>query len=171
MRDETRRERYNNKAESSIQLPVSFVTINFEISDNIAFLIRTAACYGATQVNVIGSIPPRSYLNPRSGSLYDYVTIRQFSRPSDFLRYSREMNLDLVTAEIGASAVSLYDFEFNFSKHTAIVLGHETTGIPPEITFASKQVYIPMPGVGFCLNTSQTGTAMITEYSRQYFNR
>lgn len=169
MRDETRRERYDRKLQGSIQLPVSFVAINFDFDDNLAFLIRTAACYGARSIYVIGSIPHRKFLNPKSGSLYDYMPIRGFSRPSEFLRFARGNNIHLISAELSDKATSLYDYRFNFDRHTAIVLGHETTGIPVEIAFNSEHVFIPMPGPGFCLNTSQTGTAMITEYSRQFF--
>lgn len=171
MRDETRRERYDRKLQSSIQLPVSFVAINFDFDDNLAFLIRTAACYGARSIFVIGSIPPRSVLNPKSGSLYDYIELKSFSNPGEFLRFSRLHGINLISAEISERAHNLYNYKFNFLQHTAIVLGHETTGIPVEIANNSEHVFIPMPGPGFCLNTSQTGTAMITEYSRQYFSR
>lgn len=169
MRDETRRQRYNRKKKQAHKLPVSFTTINFDFDDNLAFLIRTAACYGFSHINVIGSVPDRSKLNPKSGSLYDYVEIRQYSTPHDFLEDVRERGVKLIAADISDRAESLYEFSFDFDSETSIVLGHETTGIPVEITFNSQEVFIPMPGVGFCLNTSQSGTAFATEYSRQYF--
>lgn len=169
MRNETRRERYDRKGRRSLQLPISFVTINFDCDDNLAFTIRTAACYGARNIYVIGSIPPRKFLNPKSGSLYDYVNLIGFSNPSSFLRYARDRDMNLISAEISDSATSLYDYQFDFNRHTGIVLGHETTGVPVDIVMNSAHVYVPMPGPGFCLNTSQTGTAFITEYSRQYF--
>lgn len=169
MRNETRRQRYDEKLKNSLQLPVSFVAINFDFDDNLAFLIRTAACYGISNVYVIGSIPDRKFLNPKSGSLYDYVNLQSFKNPRDFLSFSREKRIRLISAEISDKSESLYEYSFDFERHTAIILGHETTGIPVEIAINSEHVFIPMPGPGFCLNTSQTGTAMITEYSRQYF--
>lgn len=169
MRDQTRRERYDAKLKNSTRLPVSFTAINFDFDDNLAFLIRTAACYGASDIYIIGSIPSRKFLNPKSGSLYDYVNLRGFKNPSDFLAFAREKKMHVVSAELTDRAVSLYDYEFNFDIETNIVLGHETAGIPAEIGFNSDHVYVPMPGPGFCLNTSHAGTAMITEYSRQYF--
>ena len=169
MRIETRRQRYDNKKINSQNLPVSLVTVNFDFDDNLAFVIRTAACFGADSVCVIGSLPPRSFLNPKSGSLYDYIQILQFKNPNEFLAYSRQNSWQLISAEISPESQSLYNYKFDFDRHTAIVLGHETTGIPTEVAFASRHIYIPMPGTGFCLNTSQTGTSIITEYSRQYF--
>jgi len=168
MREETRRQRYNRKKGKAQALPVSFTTICFDFDDNLAFLIRTAACYGFSHINVIGSVSPRSYLNPRSGSLYDYVDIRQFPNPFDFLQSVRGTKTALVSADISDDAESLYEYQFDFSRHTSIVLGNETSGIPIEIIINSDEVFIPMPGPGFCLNTSQSGTAFATEYSRQF---
>ena len=48
------------------------------------------------------------------------------------------------------------------------MVGNEQSGIPTEILKNSDKVYIPMPGVGFCLNTSQTANIMLYEAVRQY---
>lgn len=170
-RTETRRNRYDKKSCNAIQMPVSFVAINFDFDDNLAFLIRTAACYGAKAVYVIGSVPPRNFLNPKSGSLYDYIEISSFKTPSHFLDYSRKNNISIVSAELAEGSINLFEYSFNFDSETAIVLGHETIGVPTEIIYNSQPIYIPMNGPGFCLNTSQTGTAIMTEYTRQYMRK
>lgn len=169
MRNKTRRERYNLKKKTAVSLPLGIVTVNFDFNDNLAFTIRTAACYGAYDIHVIGSIPDRSLINPKSGSLVDYVNLHSYSNPSKFLQWSRKNNIKLISAELSDDATSLFDYDFNFCEKTCLVLGHETTGIPVEILMNSEKVYVPMPGIGFCLNTSQTGTAIMTEYVRQYF--
>ena len=51
-----------------------------------------------------------------------------------------------------------------------MIFGHETTGIPVEILLNSKHIHIPMPGVGFCLNVSQAGTAAMSEFYRKTTN-
>lgn len=153
------------------KLPVSLVAINFRCDENLAFLIRTAACFGASTLYVIGSVPSRKEMFNSSGSLVDFMDLIQFSTPRDFLDYARENKLKLVSAELTDDAVNLYEYEFGRSEHTAIILGNEATGVPVELLVNSDVVYIPMPGLGFCLNTSQTGTAMISEYARQYFKK
>ncbi len=168
MRLETRRERYENKQNTAIKMPVSLVCFNFDFDDNLAFVIRTAACYGAKNVMVIGSVPEKSQLRSKSGTTIDFVDVVQFSNPHQFLEYCKNFDYDIISAELSDDSVSLHNFKFNFNKNTAIVLGHETIGIPTEISKNSKNIFIPMPGVGYCLNTSQTGTAFIHEYSRQY---
>ena len=84
-RKNTRLERYLKKKGNAITLPVYLVAFNFDIDYNIAFLIRTAACFGAKELFIIGSVPDRSSVNSKSGSLFDFVKIRQFSNPSLFL--------------------------------------------------------------------------------------
>lgn len=168
MREETRRERYARKERTAVTLPLSIVTVNFDIDDNLAFAIRTAACFGVRDVYVIGKVPDRKYIHPKSGSLSDYYELRSFRNPSHFLSFARERNFHLVSAELTDNAQNLYEYDFDFEKETCLVLGHETTGVPPELVLNSDVIYIPMIGVGYCLNTSQTGTAMVSEYCRQY---
>jgi tRNA G18 (ribose-2'-O)-methylase SpoU len=122
-------------------------------------------------VYVIGSIPDRKFLAPRSGSLYDYVNLHSFSHPRDFVAFARENEYKIVSAELVDGAVSLFDYEFDTDVHTCLVLGHERTGVPIECIINGDCISIPMPGVGFCLNTSQTGTAIMTEYVRQFLEK
>jgi len=84
---------------------------------------------------------------------------------------ARAEGLLLIAADISPGAISIYDLNFNFDTPTSIILGNETSGIPVEISMSSLGVFIPMPGQGFCLNTSQTGTAFAMEYSRQFFGQ
>jgi tRNA G18 (ribose-2'-O)-methylase SpoU len=171
VRSETRIERYLEKQVKAVRLPASLVAINFQIDENLAYVIRTAACYGIDTVNVIGSIPSRKVLYNPSGSLVDFVKFNQFSTPSQFVSYAKERGWRMVSAELSEGAVSLFDYKFSFEGHTAIVLGNETSGVPAEILLNSDKVFIPMWGPGFCLNTSQTGTAFVNEYCRQYASR
>ena len=57
---------------------------------------------------------------------------------------------------------------FDFSRHVCLVLGHEEHGVPIEILNNSDKIYIPMPGVGFCLNTSQAGNIILYETIKRY---
>jgi len=166
-RNKTRRQRYSEKLSSSKKMGLSVVAINFMFDDNLAFLIRSVACFGVDNLYVIGSVPSRSKLNSKSGSLYDYVKIKQFKTPSSFLSFSRENDLNLISLELSEDSKSIYDYDFDFSKNNAIILGHETQGVPNELLFNSQAIHIPMPGVGFCLNVSQAGTAAMSEFCRQ----
>ena len=167
----TRRQRYDIKQNSRNALPLSMCCVNFEHDGNLGFLIRSAACFGASAVHVIGSVPTRRQLNPISGSLYDYVKIQQYKNPGHFLDYAKSNNVRLVAAEIceGSRAISSYNFDF--SSHVAVVVGNETTGVPVEILKNSDVIHIPMPGPGYCLNTSQAANILLYEATMQYYSQ
>lgn len=169
-RTETRRQRYDKKSATAKFMPVSFCAVNFGIDENLALLIRTAACYGAESVMVIGSVPDHAYLRPRSGTTVDYVKIIQFSTPHDFLQHCRDNGYNIVSAELCDGATELTDYNFSFDKHTVLVMGNEYTGVPAEVIHNSDSVYVQMNGPAFCLNTMVTGAVFLNEYQRQFIH-
>ena len=169
-REETRRQRYDAKKKTAKTFPVSIATVNFKHDGNIGYLIRSAACFGATAVHVIGSLPKRKVLNPLSGSLVDYIDISEHRDPAAFIEYARENNIKLISAELCKESESIETYDFDFSQPVCIVVGHEETGIPVEILNNSDKIYIPMPGVGYCLNTSQVANILLYEATTRYQN-
>lgn len=167
-RNETRRERYCKKLDNAKTFPISIATVNFMFDENLGFVVRSAACFGASVVHVIGSTPNKAILKSKSGSTDDFVTMIQHQTPSDFLEWCRKNNTSIVSAEISDNAIELGSYNPNFDKHVCIVVGHEETGVPAEISAQSDNVYIEMPGVGFCLNTSQTANIMLHDFVQKY---
>lgn len=168
MRTETRRQRYDKKLATAKTYPISLCAINFRVDDNLAHLIRSAGCFGADTVYVIGHVPDRSEIKSASGSLIDYVNIVQFSTPQAFLEHCRKEKIKVVAAELVEGAKSLSSYDFDFDGHTCLVVGNESTGVPTEITSSSDVVYVEMPGVGYCLNTAQTANILLYEAVKQY---
>ncbi len=170
-RTQTRRQRYDLKSKAAQRSNISVCAVNFGCDENLGYLIRAAACFGVDTVHVIGNVPDRKYLVPVSGSLIDYVTIVQHSNPHDFLEMMRQQNVSVVSAELADSAVSIHSYEFDATREVCIAVGNEHSGVPSEIMHNSDVVYIPMPGVGFCLNTAQTANIMLFEFNRQQYVR
>ena len=165
----TRLEKYTNKKNVAKIFPVSIVTINFICEDNIAFVIRTAACFGAHSVHVIGAIPEKNELKRLSGSLNELIEIKSYKNPEEFLTYFKKLeNAEFVCAELDENSVDVGKFDFDFEKHTFISIGNEVTGTPDVfLRRADAIVHINMPGVGTCLNASQTANVLLYEYVRQ----
>ena len=169
-RNKTRRERYNDKKRFANTNPISLCCINFQHDGNLGFLIRSAACFGAKLLHVIGTVPKRSDLNSLSGSLYDYVKIIQHDTPSAFLSYARSKKIKLISAEICEGSIPIDTYKFNYNSDVCLVVGNESKGVPIEILLNSDKIYVPMPGVGFCLNTSQAANIVLYEAVKQYKN-
>jgi len=170
-RANSRRQRYDKKKASSVEIPAAVAAISFDFDENVAFLIRSAACFGISEVFIIGKVPDRSFLKAKSGSLYDYVSIKSFSNTLEFSKYARDNGYKIVAIELCDTAISIYDYKFSFDKKTILLLGHESTGVPGDLVINNDTIYIPMPGPGYCLNVSQTGTAVMNEYYRQYLKK
>lgn len=170
-RDETRRQRYNKKLEHIKQMPVSIATINFGKEANIAYVFRAAACFGASRVHIIGNTPSREIMNDLSGSTFDYMLKTYYSRPEAFAKHCKEQGVKLIAFEMPSEdypAVPINEYKFDFSVESCIIVGHETIGVPVELLIQAERVYIPMPGVGYCLNTSQAANIALYEAARQY---
>tara|TARA_Y100000034_G_scaffold77527_1_gene93178 strand:+ start:6193 stop:6720 length:528 start_codon:yes stop_codon:yes gene_type:complete len=168
MRLETRRQRYDKKLKNAQKYPISLCAINFRVDDNLGYLVRSAACFGAERLYVVGHVPERTRMKAPSGSLIDYVEIEQFSRPSEFLTHMEAEDIQIVSAELVEEARSISSYNFNFNRPVCLVVGNEEIGVPAEILQRSDVVYIPMPGVGFCLNTSQAANIILYEATKQY---
>ena len=167
-REETRRQRYDNKLKTAKKYPISLCAINFRVDDNLGYLIRSAACFGAERLYVVGYVPERSRIKAASGSLVDYVEIVSFATPQDFLAHAKSEGIAIVAAELVEQARSLTSYIFNFDSHLCLVVGNEESGVPSEIIQNSHVIYIEMPGIGYCLNTSQTANIVLYETTKQY---
>ena len=167
MRSETRRQRYKMKQQESKKFPVEIACINFKHEPNIGYVIRAAACFGASKVNLIGSCPESKELRELSGTTSDFVEVQNFSNPHDFLQYARNNNMHIVSAELAEGAKNIYDYRYPTTSKVCIVVGNEQTGVPTDILQHSDIVEIPMPGIGWCLNTAQAANIMLFEYTKQ----
>lgn len=172
-RIETRRERMNNKVKYSKTYENTEVCVlNFMCEENVAFVIRAAACFGISTVNIIGSVPPHKELVRRSGTNQDNVILKQYSNVHEFLEYTRKNNIILISAELDDEAKSVYDFKFPLNERFCIVLGHEVFGLTQDIWKESKhKIFIPMCGKGFNLNTSQVGNIIFHEIAKQFYEQ
>lgn len=167
-RPQTRRERYQEKSRSAQHSPVHLATVDFIHNSNVAFLARALACFGGAALHVIGHVPPSNELRRLSGSHSRLVDIYQYHTPDELLQMVREEEIHLISLEITDRATSLLDTDFPLDRPVMFVLGHEETGVPEVILQRSDQVlFVPMPGPGYCLNTSQTGNLILYEYMRR----
>lgn len=167
-RTETRAERYAAKKERAVSHNIAPVCINFMHEENVAFVVRSAACFGAKEVIVLGAMPDAALLKARSGSTNTLLPIKAFPNTNVFLDYVRSQDAIIVSAELCDGSQSIYDYEFPQDKMIYLMCGHEEAGVPSDIILNSEAtVHIPMPGQAFCLNTSQCATAMLYEYVRQ----
>lgn len=165
-RTKTRKQRIHQKLKAVKTFPISLTTVNFIHDVNLALLIRSAACFGAEEVLVIGSLPPAGFLRGLSGGTSDFLKTKAFPSIQKYLQYIREHQIKLVSLELCESSRNIYEYKFEKTR-TSIVIGNEETGCPTEVLVNSDKVFYPSYGLGFCLNAATVGTAALSEYVRQ----
>lgn len=168
-RDLTRMERYESKRAQAKHYPFSFVTCNFDHDSNLAFLARALACFGGDTLHIIGKLPNPNDFKRYSGGLSQLINVEQYSTPQEFINYWKKQNNSLLlAAELTNDSVFLHDYKFPKDQNIILALGNEQSGIPVEIMCnVSATISIPMEGIGFCLNVSQTGNVFLYEYTKQ----
>ena len=170
--DKTRRERYHDKSKISKTFPISVATVNFKHEVNLAYVIRSAVCFGAEEVYVIGSYPSRRLMNELSGSLFDYIKVRAFPNPSALIEHIGKEDIGMVSVELppdGFESHPITHYKFDFTRRLCLVVGHETSGVPVEILAKSDDIiYIEMNGAGVCLNTATSASIALYESTKQY---
>ena len=172
IRPETHKERYQSRIAKAKVFSVEIACINLQTDENVGYLIRAASCFGAQSLHVVGRIPEYGALRRSSTGHNNFVNIIGHKQPSDLIQYCRENNRYLISAELTERSENLYEVDFPADRVVMFVVGHETLGVPEEILFRSdKIIYIPMVSTGYCLNTSQTGNILLSEFLRRYYEK
>lgn len=161
----TRREIYDARAHSAKTHDVVLAAVSFVNDANTALLLRSAACFCVKEVQIIGNLPPEQILRKKSGGMYSYNKIRTFASEEDFLWENRDRTI--ISAELTDESYSIEDFDFSSCGPITLVIGHETIGVPGVICNNSIPLYIPMRGLGPCLNTVITGSIFLYEIIKQ----
>jgi len=135
---------------------------------NMGTMVRTAHAVGAAAVVAIGNcVDPWApkVVRATMGSLFRVPVVRE-SSGDRFLAWCRESEVEPVAATVHARE-SL--FEARFAPRTALVLGSENQGLPPELSGPEvRGIAIPMPGGTESLNVGVAAGVMMYEYRRQY---
>ncbi len=168
MRNETRKQRYLAKQKTARYMDVEVATINIMSDENIAYVARSVACFGAKRLHVIGKQPNYATLKAHSGGHAEFINFMYHRQPTDLIQHARENNLYMVSAELDDRAEDFYKFIPPKNQTVLYIVGHESLGVPEEILHRSdKIIYIPMPGIGFCLNTSQAANIILAHHAMQ----
>lgn len=167
-RKETRKERYIANIGKAKSMPVSVATCHFEVESNVGFLARACACFGVSDLHIMGKIPSYDSLRRSSGGMSNFINIHKHRNPVELIEYCINNEYLLMSAELTEESVSLHDLVIPMDTKIMLVLGSERLGVPAEILHRSDIiVQVPMCGIGACLNTSQTGNIILYELAKR----
>lgn len=126
---------------------------------NLGTLLRTCDAVGACL-----AVPSFRWVDAalaRGNTLRRPSCVHRLGDPAGWLARERAGGSRLVGVELADEAIRLADLPVA-DRRTVMILGHEATGIPPEVLdLLHCAVEIPMVGTGHSLNVSVAGSLVL----------
>jgi len=133
---------------------------------NLGTLIRTAEAFAATGlITLPGTVSPwnQKALRASAGSIFRLPVVSAVVAEIFAALASRDVTTLAAVAAEGESLTRQ-----DLTRPTALILGNEGAGIPPEILRrATARITIPTPGPVESLNAAIAGSILLYEASRQ----
>ncbi|KAJ8962246.1 hypothetical protein NQ318_018219, partial [Aromia moschata] len=159
-------EEQNNKKLGDFILIASLI----DKPTNLGGLSRTCEVFGVKQLvlNNTKIITDKDFrgLSMTSENWVEFVEVK-IGELKQFIYEIREKGYCIIGAEQTSESISLN--EYKFKKRTALLLGNEKEGIPPEIIpILDACIEIPQFGLVRSLNVHVAGATFIWEYAKQH---
>ena len=126
---------------------------------NLGTLLRTCDAVGACL-----AVPPFRWVDEalaRGNTLRRPSCVHRVGNPLGWLTAERTAGTHIVGVELADEAIRLADLPAA-RRRSVMVLGHESTGIPPEaLDLLDCAVEIPMVGTGQSLNVAVAGSLVL----------
>jgi tRNA (guanosine-2'-O-)-methyltransferase len=126
---------------------------------NLGTLLRTCDAVGACL-----AVPRFRWVDEalaRGNTLRRSSCVHRVADPVDWLQAQRTAGSQVVGVELADESIRLADLSIAAGR-TVMVLGHESTGIPPEaVDLLDMVVEIPMIGTGDSLNVAVAGSLVL----------
>lgn len=161
-----RRRRRRDEYQKGLR-PFAVAAWNISKDHNVGSLVRTAHATAASEVVLVGE---RDWNVEAARTSELYTEIVHVSNIDEFRAHLRDRGWNLVSIELHARAVSLFDADY--PPRPCFLLGAELGGIPEElISISSSVIQIPQWGLVPSLNLAVAGSIVVYDYLAQLRRR
>lgn len=139
---------------------------NIRSALNVGAILRTCDGAGISQVYLCGVTPDITHAKIAKTALGAEFKIKtmHFKSSLDAINKVKELGFEVLAIELTNSAVQIN--KATFKEKTALVFGHEATGLLPDtLNACDKHVMLPMLGSKNSLNVATT-VGIVTYYIR-----
>ena len=150
------------------QSDLAVVMENVHDPHNISAVMRTCDAVGIQDIYILNTKIPRheKFGVKSSSSAAKWLTVHQYEDAESCFQELRKKYRKILTTNLSADAVSLYDIDF--TESIALVFGNEHAGVSDEIrALADGNFIIPQMGIIQSLNISVACAVSIYEAYRQ----
>jgi tRNA G18 (ribose-2'-O)-methylase SpoU len=151
------------------RLPVTVVLENVRSMYNVGSFFRTMDACAAAKLCLCGitAYPPKHAISKTALGAEEVVNWEHTWDAPPMIARLREQGCEIAAIETSLHAVDLFDWQPRFP--VAILFGHETDGLTPELSaMADTHVRIPMLGKKHSLNVATAGGVVLFELLRKY---
>jgi 23S rRNA (guanosine2251-2'-O)-methyltransferase len=150
-------------------LPATVVLENVRSMYNVGSFFRTVDAAGAARLCLCGitASPPKHAISKTALGAEEVVAWEHTWDATSPVQRLRSQGCEIAAIETSLRAVDLFDWQPRFP--VAILFGHETDGLTPELSsLADTHVRIPMLGKKHSLNVATAGGVVLFELLRKY---
>ena len=149
--------------------PLYFVLDNIRSAFNVGSAFRTADAGSVAQICICGisAYPPNRKLAKTALGATDSVPWKYYDTTTEAIEDLKSQGISICIVELTSRSENFW--EHSFAKPTALVFGHEVTGVSEEVLeLADHFVHIPMHGKKSTLNVATSVGVVMFEVLRQW---
>lgn len=140
--------------------PYVSIFLNVTGDFNISSGIRAGLWFNTAGAYIVGK---KKWDRRGAVGAHNYMPVDHFADMEHLFAHLRNMDYQIIAAEISDSATSLVDYVWQ--EKTAVIFGEENAGVPQEVLdMCDEVVYIPGNGSIRSLNVSQTAGIFAYDY-------
>lgn len=149
------------------QKDLTLVLANIHDPHNVSAIYRSADAFGIDTIHLYYTDTPFPKLGSKSSaSAKKWVETIYHNSANELFRILKVDNYKVIAASCTSQAQPL--LSHNFTNPTAIIMGNEHGGVPPELCEqVDSELYIPMYGMIQSFNVSVAAAIILAEASRQ----
>lgn len=150
-------------------LPLVIIMNNLRSAFNAGAIIRTAECFGVSEIYFCGYTPDNEKVAQTSMGTRELIKAQHFTEAGAAIRSLRSKGYHIYALETAEKADSIYEAEISFPA--AMIVGNEALGIPSELlNLADSILEIPLSGWKNSLNVGAATAIAISEFYRRKNN-
>lgn len=151
------------------RVPLYFVLDNIRSAFNVGSAFRTADAGSIKQICLCGisCYPPNKKLAKTALGATDSVPWKYYESTTDAIYELQNSGVEICVVELTSCSKNFW--EHSFKNPTALVFGHEVTGVSEAVLpLANHFVHIPMHGKKSTLNVATSLGVVMFEVLRQW---
>lgn len=161
---------FKDHQNSNIKFPVSVLTDNISLKENIGSLFRLCDALAIEHLYLCQSstLSADNKLNKVSRSTVKNVPYSITDAPLKTIEQLKKDGYTIISLELTTQSIKIQEFDFAIAEKICLILGSESKGVSDELLEASDYcIHIPMLGMNSSMNVVCAASIAVFEITRE----